>query len=62
MTAILGRMATYSGRVINWDEAIASNLSLAPADQVYAFDATPPVTPDAEGRYPVPVPGVTLVV
>ncbi|MGL4512090.1 MAG: Gfo/Idh/MocA family oxidoreductase [Lacipirellulaceae bacterium] len=62
MTAILGRMATYSGRAIGWDEALASNLSLTTPEQVYAFDATPPVTPDADGRYPVPVPGVTQVV
>lgn len=59
MTSILGRMATYSGQVVEWDEALASDLSLMPA--AYAFDAPPPVTPDGEGRYPVPVPGVTRV-
>ena len=57
MTAILGRMATYSGQVVEWEEALASELSLMP--ERYAWDATPPVTPDAEGRYPVPIPGVT---
>lgn len=57
MTAILGRMATYSGQVVEWDEALASELSLMPS--VYAFDAPPPVRPDEQGRYPVPVPGVT---
>lgn len=60
MTAILGRMATYSGKVIGWDEAINSNISLAPAE--YAWDATPPVVPDDSGVYPVPVPGSTKVV
>ncbi len=57
MTAILGRMATYSGKVVPWDEALASDLDLAPTR--YAWDAEPPVLPDAEGRYPVPVPGRT---
>jgi myo-inositol 2-dehydrogenase/D-chiro-inositol 1-dehydrogenase len=57
MTAILGRMATYSGQVVEWDEALASDLSLMP--DRYAWDAPPPVVPDEEGRYPVPVPGVT---
>jgi predicted dehydrogenase len=52
MTAILGRMATYSGKMIRWDDAIASNVNLAPKD--YSFDATPP-TPS------VAVPGVTEV-
>ncbi len=57
MTAVLGRMATYSGRRVRWDEAVASDLRLAPAR--YAFDADPPVRPDATGRYPTAIPGVT---
>ncbi|MEM6330573.1 MAG: Gfo/Idh/MocA family oxidoreductase, partial [Planctomycetota bacterium] len=59
MTAIMGRMATHSGKMIRWDEAINSDLDLGPAS--LAWDAEPPVTPDAEGRYPVPVPGRTVV-
>ncbi|HEV7331552.1 MAG TPA: Gfo/Idh/MocA family oxidoreductase [Flavisolibacter sp.] len=57
MTAILGRMATYSGQVIQWDKALNSGISLQPA--VYAWDAKPPVLPNEEGYYPVAVPGVT---
>jgi predicted dehydrogenase len=57
MTAILGRMASYSGQTVRWDEAIHSNLRLAP--QAYAFDAAPPVLPDASGTYPAAVPGVS---
>ena len=57
MSAILGRMATYSGERIAWDEAIASKVSLAP-DQ-YTWKADPPTLPDSEGRYAVPVPGKT---
>ena len=30
MTAIFGRMATYSGKMISWDEALNSQISLAP--------------------------------
>ncbi|MEX2608927.1 MAG: Gfo/Idh/MocA family oxidoreductase [Gemmatimonadota bacterium] len=59
MTAILGRMATYSGRVVEWDEALASEVSLMP--ERFAWDAPPPVLPDADGRYPVPTPGVSRV-
>ena len=55
MTSILGRMATYSGKMITWDEAIASEIDLSPAE--YAWDATPPVVPDSSGAYPVPAPG-----
>ncbi len=57
MTAIMGRMATYSGRVVEWDEAMQSNLSLMP--ERFAWDADPPVLPDEHGRYPVPMPGGT---
>ena len=59
MTAILGRMATYSGREIGWDEALASELVLAPAELSWTADAS--VTPDANGLYPIPTPGRTRV-
>jgi len=57
MTAILGRMATYSGKSVEWDEAIRSDLDLAPAR--YAWDADPPVLPDETGAYACAMPGVT---
>jgi predicted dehydrogenase len=57
MTSILGRMATYSGQVVEWDKAINSGLDLHP--KVYAWDAKPPVLPDENGIYPSAVPGVT---
>ncbi len=57
MTAILGRMATYSGKNVTWDEGFNSNLELKP--DRYSFDATSPVMPDADGVYPCAVPGVT---
>lgn len=55
MTAVLGRMATYSGRLITWDEAVKSQVKLAPDH--YTFDATPPTLPDANGNYPFAIPG-----
>ncbi|HUG90508.1 MAG TPA: Gfo/Idh/MocA family oxidoreductase [Planctomycetaceae bacterium] len=60
MAAILGRMCTYSGKEIRWDEALASEKSIMPGK--FAWDADPPTRPDSEGRYPIPVPGVTEVV
>jgi predicted dehydrogenase len=58
MTAILGRMATYSGQLVTWDQAFNSQLSLAP--ERIAWDVPPRDKPDADGRYPVAIPGVTL--
>lgn len=59
-TAILGRMATYSGQVLEWDEALNSDVNLMP--ETFSFDADPPVLPDAEGHYPVPEPGMSIVI
>jgi predicted dehydrogenase len=60
MTSILGRMATYSGQVINWDKAINSGIDIQP--KAYAWDAPPPVLPDTNGWYPIATPGVTKFV
>lgn len=57
MTSILGRMATYSGQVIEWDQALNSGLNLQP--KAYDWNALPPVVPNEEGYYAVAVPGVT---
>ena len=57
MTSILGRMATYSGEVIEWDKAINSGINIQPA--TYDWNAAPPVLPNADGFYPVAVPGQT---
>lgn len=60
MTAILGRMATYSGQIIEWDAAINSEISLMP--EKLAWDANPKVLPNEDGFYPVAIPGVTKVI
>jgi predicted dehydrogenase len=57
LTAIMGRMATYSGKEITWEQALNSELSLADVDAMTSFDDAAPLQPDAEGRYPVPMPG-----
>jgi hypothetical protein len=57
MTAILGRMATYSGQVLEFEKILNKGLSLQPAS--YDFAAAPPVLPNADGFYPVAIPGVT---
>lgn len=59
LTALMGRMATYSGKVVTWDEALNSQLSLLPAQ--FGWNAEPPVLPDEQGYYAAPVPGVTKV-
>ena len=57
MTSILGRMATYSGKEVDMEKALASETDLMP--ERLAWDATPKVTPLADGSYPIPTPGVS---
>jgi myo-inositol 2-dehydrogenase / D-chiro-inositol 1-dehydrogenase len=55
MTAIMGRMATYSGQKITWEQAMASNISLAPDS--FTWDTLPKNLPDSNGEYYIPKPG-----
>lgn len=57
MTGILGRMATYSGQVVKWDEAI--KLAEPMTTDAEDWSAAAPISPDADGRYSIAVPGVT---
>ena len=57
MTAILGRLATYTGRFLKWDDAINSKVSLCDFDKMKDWKTNPPVTPDDQGKYPVAYPG-----
>ncbi len=56
--AILGREACYSGKVIKWDDLMQSGQDLAPGIDSYTLKSQPPVMPDDNGLYPIPVPGV----
>ena len=60
MLAIAGRMATYTGQAIKWEDAMNSQENLSPA--AYTWDAATPSMPDENGRYKVAMPGVTKFV
>jgi predicted dehydrogenase len=53
LMAIMGRMATYTGQKITWDQALNSQENLSPDG--YSWDATPP-------KSDVAIPGVTKFV
>ncbi len=57
MTAILGRMATYSGQVVKWDDAMKSEMDLGP--KRYAWDAEAPIAPGPDHMYACATPGKT---
>ena len=54
-TSILGRYATYGGKMVKWDEALAWNNSEMPAK--LGFDQAPLVQPNGDGVYKVAIPG-----
>ena len=57
LSAILGRMATYTGKKITFKQALESKLQLVP--EVMTWESSPPTKPDEEGNYLIPTPGVT---
>jgi predicted dehydrogenase len=57
MTSILGRMATYSGKLVEWDKALNCGLNIQPS--AYTWNTLPQSLPDANGQYKIAVPGVT---
>lgn len=63
-TAIMGRMACESGAMITWEEALASNIEMAPGLENLSLTSPPPASaaPDAKGKYPIALPGQTKVI
>ncbi|MCL5281269.1 MAG: gfo/Idh/MocA family oxidoreductase [Planctomycetes bacterium] len=61
LVGILGRMAAESGQLVKWNEALTSNLELAPGLDNYTMTSNPPVMPDSKGNYPIAMPGATKV-
>lgn len=57
MTAIMGRMATYSGKRVKWNAALHSNTQLADTDALQTLDDTAPVMPSKNGKYAIAIPG-----
>lgn len=57
LTDIMGRAAIHMGRIITWDEAMASEFRFFPGIDQLTMDTPAPILADAQGRYPVPIPG-----
>ncbi|MFZ2641870.1 MAG: gfo/Idh/MocA family oxidoreductase [Verrucomicrobiia bacterium] len=58
LTGLMGRAAMHMGRIVTWEEMLKSNFELCPGIDQINENSKPPVMPDANGYYPVPVPGV----
>lgn len=59
MTTLIGRMAAHSGQLVEWKDALDSELTLLP--DTLSWEANPRAMPDQYGNYPIPVPGESPV-
>ena len=57
LTSIMGRAAVHMGKIITWDQALASTFQFCPNIDALNESSPAPVQADAEGSYPVPIPG-----
>jgi myo-inositol 2-dehydrogenase/D-chiro-inositol 1-dehydrogenase len=61
LASVLGQMAVYTGQQITWEEGFNSKFACPPSGEI-RLDMEPPVTPGADGIYPVAKPGETKLI
>lgn len=54
----MGRMAAHTGRIITYEEMLNCDHEFAPGVDRLTADSPAPLLPEADGRYPVPQPGI----
>ncbi len=57
LTSLMGRAACHTGQTVTWDDVMNSGFQFCDYLDDLTFDSPVPVTPDEEGRFPVPIPG-----
>ncbi len=58
LVQIMGRMAVHTGREITWDEALNHEHEMAPGLDKLTMDSPAPLPAGADGKYPLPQPGI----
>lgn len=53
-SAALGRTATYSGKQVGYNDVLNTNFRTMP--ETLTWETVPPVVPDKDGNYPLPMP------
>jgi predicted dehydrogenase len=54
----MGRMAAHTGRTVTYEEMVDCPHEFAPQVDTMTADGPAPLVADAEGRYPIPMPGL----
>ena len=57
LAEIMGRAACHTGKIVTLDDALASNFQFYDGIDTLDYDSPIPVEADADGQYPVPIPG-----
>ena len=55
----MGRIAAHTGREVTYDDILNGDREYAAGCDKWTMDSPPPVIADADGKYPVPMPGKT---
>jgi predicted dehydrogenase len=58
LTCVLGRMSAHTGQFTTWEDALNCDHEFAPNADQLTLDSPSPLPADAEGKYPVPMPGI----
>jgi len=56
LASIMGRAAIHMGRIVTWEEMLASNFKFCP-NVDFTMDSPSPLQANGDGSYPVPIPG-----
>jgi predicted dehydrogenase len=58
LVTAMGRMAAHTGQIISFDQMLNCEHEFAPSVDQLTMDSPAPVLPGADGKYPVPEPGI----
>jgi predicted dehydrogenase len=56
----MGRMAAHTGQIITFDDMLNCQHEFAPTVDKLTIDGPAPIRADADGKYPIPQPGITV--
>ena len=59
LTSSMGRMAAHTGQEITFEDMLNSEHEFAPGVDKLTMDSPSPLPSDSEGKYPIPMPGIT---
>jgi len=55
----MGRKAAHTGQEVTYEDMLNDDMEYAPDADKWTMDSPPPIVADANGKYPVPMPGKT---